>query len=298
VQGPCRDPCWVRRGVLDVAACRGAHDAVPGLRSDFPPLSRQLNRGGRSGRRPPPGWSGRSGGSDTSRPSPTRWRRLPRPDWLAEHLGRPGYRIVDCRFRVDGTGRQVHAARRQLGPLGQVFQPRILLTELPVLPSRAAMRASSWATSRFRLSGDRASRSGRGDDMRPADHAHGAEGSPPRQRATPRRLDAQLRTDRPASQPKSQHRAQHPWQPDKVRDRRETSRAGGTIVLPLCSRRVRGALNPLACPPKPLGGTGQATNDVSDSERRTPGTRYPVPPRTENRELSPITASTARGCGG
>ncbi|HEY8199526.1 MAG TPA: rhodanese-like domain-containing protein [Candidatus Limnocylindrales bacterium] len=32
------------------------------------------------------------------------------PDWLAEHLGRPGVRIVDCRYRVDGTGRQVHAA--------------------------------------------------------------------------------------------------------------------------------------------------------------------------------------------
>jgi thiosulfate/3-mercaptopyruvate sulfurtransferase len=32
------------------------------------------------------------------------------PDWLAEHLGRPGVRIVDCRFRVDGTSRQLHAS--------------------------------------------------------------------------------------------------------------------------------------------------------------------------------------------
>ena len=35
---------------------------------------------------------------------------LASPDWLAEHLGRPGIRIVDCRYRVDGTGRQLHAA--------------------------------------------------------------------------------------------------------------------------------------------------------------------------------------------
>src|SRR3970282_886353 len=35
---------------------------------------------------------------------------LASPDWLAEHLSRPGIRVVDCRYRVDGTGRQVHAA--------------------------------------------------------------------------------------------------------------------------------------------------------------------------------------------
>ncbi|MET1232880.1 MAG: sulfurtransferase [Candidatus Limnocylindrales bacterium] len=35
---------------------------------------------------------------------------LASPDWLAEHLGRPGIRIVDCRFRVDGTSRQLHAS--------------------------------------------------------------------------------------------------------------------------------------------------------------------------------------------
>ncbi|MGZ6270453.1 MAG: sulfurtransferase [Candidatus Limnocylindrales bacterium] len=32
------------------------------------------------------------------------------PDWLAEHLGRQGVRVVDCRFRVDGSARQLHAA--------------------------------------------------------------------------------------------------------------------------------------------------------------------------------------------
>jgi len=32
------------------------------------------------------------------------------PDWLAEHLGRPGVRVVDCRYRVDGSARQLHAA--------------------------------------------------------------------------------------------------------------------------------------------------------------------------------------------
>jgi len=31
-------------------------------------------------------------------------------DWLAEHLGRPGVRVVDCRYRVDGSARQLHAA--------------------------------------------------------------------------------------------------------------------------------------------------------------------------------------------
>ncbi len=31
---------------------------------------------------------------------------LATPDWLAENLSRPGIRIVDCRWRVDGTARQ------------------------------------------------------------------------------------------------------------------------------------------------------------------------------------------------
>jgi thiosulfate/3-mercaptopyruvate sulfurtransferase len=35
---------------------------------------------------------------------------LASPDQLTENLSRPGLRIVDCRFRVDGTGRAVHAA--------------------------------------------------------------------------------------------------------------------------------------------------------------------------------------------
>ena len=34
---------------------------------------------------------------------------LASPDWLAEHLGRQGVRVVDCRYRVDGSGRQLHA---------------------------------------------------------------------------------------------------------------------------------------------------------------------------------------------
>ncbi len=42
--------------------------------------------------------------------------RYPRPellasvDWLAEHLGRPEVRVLDVRWRPDGTGRAVHAA--------------------------------------------------------------------------------------------------------------------------------------------------------------------------------------------
>jgi thiosulfate/3-mercaptopyruvate sulfurtransferase len=32
------------------------------------------------------------------------------PDWVAENLSRPGVRIVDCRWRVDGTSRQLFAA--------------------------------------------------------------------------------------------------------------------------------------------------------------------------------------------
>ncbi len=31
------------------------------------------------------------------------------PDWVAENLSRPGVRIVDCRWRVDGTSRQLFA---------------------------------------------------------------------------------------------------------------------------------------------------------------------------------------------
>ncbi|HEX5466599.1 MAG TPA: sulfurtransferase [Candidatus Limnocylindrales bacterium] len=43
---------------------------------------------------------------------PTSYARpelLASPDWLAEHLGRPGIRVIDCRYRVDGSGRQLHA---------------------------------------------------------------------------------------------------------------------------------------------------------------------------------------------
>jgi thiosulfate/3-mercaptopyruvate sulfurtransferase len=35
---------------------------------------------------------------------------LASPDWLAENLGKPGLRILDCRWRVDGTARQHYAA--------------------------------------------------------------------------------------------------------------------------------------------------------------------------------------------
>jgi thiosulfate/3-mercaptopyruvate sulfurtransferase len=35
---------------------------------------------------------------------------LTRPDELTENLSRPGLRIVDCRYRVDGTARQLHAS--------------------------------------------------------------------------------------------------------------------------------------------------------------------------------------------
>ncbi len=35
---------------------------------------------------------------------------LASPDWLAEHLGRPEVRVVDCRYRVDASGRQLYAS--------------------------------------------------------------------------------------------------------------------------------------------------------------------------------------------
>jgi thiosulfate/3-mercaptopyruvate sulfurtransferase len=35
---------------------------------------------------------------------------LASPDQLTENMSRPGLRIVDCRYRVDGTARQLHAA--------------------------------------------------------------------------------------------------------------------------------------------------------------------------------------------
>ncbi|MGH2407349.1 MAG: sulfurtransferase [Candidatus Limnocylindrales bacterium] len=35
---------------------------------------------------------------------------LASPDQLSENLSRPGVRVVDCRYRVDGTGRQLHAS--------------------------------------------------------------------------------------------------------------------------------------------------------------------------------------------
>lgn len=33
-------------------------------------------------------------------------------EWLAEHLGRPGIRVLDARWRPDGSGLEVHRARR------------------------------------------------------------------------------------------------------------------------------------------------------------------------------------------
>src|SRR6185312_6158520 len=54
-------------------------------------------------------------GADTARIIPT-MSGLARPEilatteWLAEHLGRPGLRILDARWRPDGTGLEVHRA--------------------------------------------------------------------------------------------------------------------------------------------------------------------------------------------
>ena len=42
-------------------------------------------------------------------PSYARPELLASPDWLAEHLGRRGVRAVDCRYRVDGSARQLFA---------------------------------------------------------------------------------------------------------------------------------------------------------------------------------------------
>jgi thiosulfate/3-mercaptopyruvate sulfurtransferase len=36
-------------------------------------------------------------------------------DWLAEHLGRPGVRVLDARWRPDGSAAEVHRARRIAG---------------------------------------------------------------------------------------------------------------------------------------------------------------------------------------
>src|SRR5581483_147186 len=41
---------------------------------------------------------------------PLRPELLASTEWLADNLGRPGVRVVDARWRPDGTGRQVHAA--------------------------------------------------------------------------------------------------------------------------------------------------------------------------------------------
>jgi thiosulfate/3-mercaptopyruvate sulfurtransferase len=35
---------------------------------------------------------------------------LASPDWLADHLGRPEVRVLDVRWRPDGTGRAAHLA--------------------------------------------------------------------------------------------------------------------------------------------------------------------------------------------
>src|SRR6185503_4320401 len=54
-------------------------------------------------------------GADTARIIPT-MSGLARPEilatteWLAEHVGRPGVRILDARWRPDGTGVEVHRA--------------------------------------------------------------------------------------------------------------------------------------------------------------------------------------------
>src|ERR671922_924033 len=54
-------------------------------------------------------------GADTARIIPT-MSGLARPEilatteWLAEHLGRQGVRILDARWRPDGTGAEVHRA--------------------------------------------------------------------------------------------------------------------------------------------------------------------------------------------
>src|SRR3989304_403146 len=43
---------------------------------------------------------------------------LASPDWLAEHLSRPGIRVVGCRYRVGGAGRPGPAAGHLAGPDG------------------------------------------------------------------------------------------------------------------------------------------------------------------------------------
>lgn len=57
---------------------------------------------------------------------------LASPDWLAEHLSRPGTRVVDCRYRVDGTGRQVHAAGHIPGAIHLDWAHELIDTEDPL----------------------------------------------------------------------------------------------------------------------------------------------------------------------
>src|SRR5881409_3226873 len=54
-------------------------------------------------------------GATTARIIPTmsglaRPELLATTEWLAEHLGRPGVRILDARWRPDGTGAEIHRA--------------------------------------------------------------------------------------------------------------------------------------------------------------------------------------------
>lgn len=64
-------------------------------------------------------------------------------EWLAENLSRPGVRLVDCRFRVDGTSRQLHAAGHIPGAVfldwvGQLTDPSEAVPYQLVGPERFA----------------------------------------------------------------------------------------------------------------------------------------------------------------
>src|SRR3970040_481466 len=70
---------------------------------------------------------------------------LASPDSLAEHLSRPGIRVVDCRYRVDGTGRQVHAAGHIPGAVHldwahELIEARAPRSRRPRAPARAPGR--------------------------------------------------------------------------------------------------------------------------------------------------------------
>ncbi|HEU4672013.1 MAG TPA: sulfurtransferase [Candidatus Limnocylindrales bacterium] len=80
---------------------------------------------------------------------PLRPELLASTEWLADNLGRAGVRVVDARWRPDGTGRQVHAAAHVPGAahldwsteLVESDGPDALLLAGPTEVAAAAMRA-------------------------------------------------------------------------------------------------------------------------------------------------------------